>query len=102
MKIKLRCQKAGMTIFRSNMEAPYRECPMCWEESVQTDDAVPMAYSTVRTMNNQVIPYFRQQIVECENCHVKLEVNHDGEWDGSWHDLTTIRPLLALSYETDL
>lgn len=77
------------------MEAPYRECPFCWEESVQTDDAVPMARSTIKTLV-QVIEYFSQDIVECENCHVKLEVNHDGEWNGGWHNLTTIRPLKAL------
>ena len=79
-------------------EAPYRECPFCFEESVMTDDAIGMAPSTVRNLSGDTVDYFSQDIVKCENCHRSLEVNHDGEWDGSWHDLTTVRPLKALSF----
>lgn len=78
------------------MKAPYRECPWCWEESVMTDDAEDMGRCNLRTTDGYILEYWRQAIVKCENCHRSLEVNYDGDWNGSWHDLTTIRPLKAL------
>ena len=62
-----------------------------------TDDAEKMAQSVVINRGHR-IEYFSQDIVKCENCHRSLEVNYDGEWDGSWHDLTTIRPLKSLEF----